>query len=292
MEMTHKNEYVILLDLLANAISTTEVSSIEDSNERERLKYAHLLANRFIQYALTVLYLSSGTKVQNLPSLPKQSFTDIASIDVITRASMEAFLVFHYVFCAPTTQEERYYRYWAFKANGIAERKDFPSNTEHEERRESDSRELEELKSKLDSNPIFRSLEQKQREHIFEGKGKWKYKPSMRAELSWRAIATDAGFGKMLALYMYKHLCGHAHSSSLSVLQTQQALLSGDTEKLIQSSIDTMNVLTANMIWEYCRLFSKAEDVLQASGASGLVGAWIEIGRRLDENLDAGQDSD
>jgi len=100
-------EYVKLLDLLDRAINATKVSSISEVTERERLTYAHSLANRFSQYANTVLYLLSGTKVCGLPSFGEFSFIDTASIDVLTRAAMEAFLVFHYVFMNQIQRKRR-----------------------------------------------------------------------------------------------------------------------------------------------------------------------------------------
>lgn len=285
-----KEEYVILLDLLNNMISTIKVSAISDNRERERLTYAHLLANRFSQYASTVLYLLSGTRVCELPSFRECSFIDIASIDVLTRAAMETFLVFHYVFYAPTKmEEEKNYRYWCYRAAGIAERQNLPEATyEHKQTKAKDKKELDELRNKLDSNINFQSLKDSQKRQIFEGKGKWKWKPGIKKHVSWRDIAIDAGFSKMLASLMYGHLSGSAHSSSLSILQTAQALVNKETEKLIGASINTMNVLIANMIQEYCGLFSNAQDVLLDSGASNFVEVWVNIGRRLDENLDMG----
>ena len=115
--------------------------------------------------------------------------------------------------------------------------------------------------------------------------------PNGEGEWSWGDIAIDAGFSRMLAEHMYRHLCGYAHSSSLSVLQWQQALMGKELEQLVGSSVNIVKVLVANVIQEYCTLFSKAQDVLKASGASEFVKTWVDIGQRLDENLeDVGSD--
>ncbi len=281
--MGHKGEYVILLDLLARVIDANKGFSSSDISDGERLWNAHNLANKFIDHAFTVLYLSHGTNVQDIPSF-KFSFIDSVSIDVLTRAAMEAFLVFHYVFFAPQTKGEKDYRYWAYKEAGIAERQNIPTITE-ETRRTLDNDRLvrDKLREKLKSNAVFQSLTDNQRKRIL--RGEWRLK-------SWREIAIDAGFSEMLASHMYRHLSGYAHSSSLSVLQSQQAIINKETEQLTGASVGTMNIVIANMIQEYCGLFPKAQDVLRASGASNFVEVWIHIGRRLDENLDIGQDSD
>ncbi len=129
-----RENYVMLLDLLAKANYSVEGLSISDTTERERLFIAHWLAHKFIGHALAVLNLSRGYKVEELPSFQPVNFTDSWSINVLTRAAMEAFLIFQYVFFAPTTTEEKEYRYWAYKAAGLAERKNFPTTTEEGKR--------------------------------------------------------------------------------------------------------------------------------------------------------------
>jgi len=274
----YKQDFVKLLDLLARVIDANRNVSTRDISNGERLWDADALANKFIGHALTVLHLSYGTNVQSLPSFEKFSFIDTASIDVLTRAAMEAFLVFHYVFFAPTTTEEKDYRYWAYKAAGLVERQKFPAPTEEHRRMLDDEKVvLDKLHDKLKSNTVFQSLNEKQKKQILGGR--WR-------PLFWHDIAIDAGFSVTLASYIYKHLSGFAHSSNLSTRQTQQALLKKETEKLPGVSIITMNILIANVIREYCGLFPKAKEVLRGSGAIIFVRKWVDGGRRLGENLD------
>ena len=129
-----KRDFVKLLDLLAQVIDSSKGFSAGDISDGERLLDAHNLANKLIDHAFTVLYLSQCTNVQSLPSFKQLSFIDTASIDVLTRAVMEAFLVFHYVFFSPQTKEEKDYRYWAYKAAGITERQSIPIITEETRR--------------------------------------------------------------------------------------------------------------------------------------------------------------
>jgi len=287
-----KQEYVILLDLLAKANDSVKESSISDVTERERLLYAHRLAHKFIGHALTVLHLSRGYRVEGLPSFQPANFTDSWSIDVLTRAAMEAFLIFHYVFYAPTTIEEREYRYLTYKVAGIAERQTYLASIfEHEQQKAEEKKVLEELRAKLESNIIFQRLTPKQKTGLFEGKELilWRWNPDVRRVLSWYDIGIDAGFSDMLASHMYGHLSGYAHSSHMSVLQVSQALENKDVDMLVKPSMNTINILMANMIHEYCVLFPEAKVVLEQSGASQFVDMWVSIGCRLDDNLDTGQ---
>ena len=172
----NRENYVILLDLLAKANDSVKGSSISDVTERERLLDAHRLANKFIGHALTVLNLSRGYKVKELPSFQPVNFTDSWSIDVLTRAAMEAFLIFHYVFYAPTTIEEKDYRYLTYKVAGLAERQNLPESiSEHKHQKTEEKKMLEKFRTTLESNAVFQSLTAKQQEKIFSGKGKWRW---------------------------------------------------------------------------------------------------------------------
>jgi len=287
-----RQEFLILLDLLAQAINAVKVSSVDDRNERDRLTYAHNLANRFFQYALTVLHLCEDKNVEKLPSFGDIKVGDPASIDVLTRATMEAFLVFHYVFYSPATKDEKDYRYWTYTAAGLVERQNLPhSILEHAKQKAEEKKILKEIFAKLDSNSIYKALSDTQRRRFIEGKewNLWRWEHDARKVVPWQEIATHAGLSEMLASHMYRHLSGHAHSGSLSVLQTQQAIVKEETEHLISPSINTMKILTANMIYEYTELFPQAQPVLAKSGASAFVEIWIRIGQRLDENLNTNE---
>jgi hypothetical protein len=288
-------EYVILLDLLATVVNTNQKfpDSVKVSGQEwERLLDAHYLANKFVDHSLTLLHLLYGTSF-DLPSFKKRSkFIDSASIDVLVRTAMEAFLIFHYVFFAPDTLEEKEYRYLTYKVAGLAERQSFPRITEEHTKKLSGEKDLiSALRTELESNKIYQNLKGNQKEGIFKGRGRWKWKPSGVGEWSWHDIAIDAGLSEMLARHMYHHLCGYAHSSSVSVLQTAQATLRRDGKSLVKSSIDTMKILVANMVREYCGVFPWVQDVLRVSGATNFVKNWVETGCRLDENIDLNPDS-
>ena len=290
-EINKKIVYVTLVDLLARVNNANEDLSFNTISDKERMRDAHWLANKVMGHALTILHLLDDANVQSLVTLQpfKLIFVVSASIDVLTRAAMEAFLVFHYVFYAPTTMEEKNYRYWVYRAAGIAERQNLPETAyAHKQTKAEDKKELDKLHDKLKSNAVFQSLTTKQKTRFFEGKERnlWRWKPDVKKVLSWSDIAIDAGFSKMLASHIYRYLSGSAHSSSLSILRMAQALINKEPEKLIQGSINTMNIVIANMIREYCALFPRAQDVLTKDlEGSNLVKQYIQIGRELDKYM-------
>jgi len=279
-------EYIKLLNLLAKANDSVEESSISDPSEFERLVDAHELANKFIGHALTILHLSRGIIIKDFPSFGELPFIDFASIAVLTRASYEAFLRFHLVFYAPDSKDERDFRYLVNKVSGIMERQNYLSNTfGNEKQKAEEAEELAKHRGRLESNNIYINLIESKRRRLFEGKESdlWRWNPDANERFSWNAIGINAGFSKKLAYDMYNYLVGCAHSGSLSVRQTTQALIDKVPEMPVKTSINMMNVITANMIKEYCALFSNAQDILNDSGFGELVNEWIEIGSRLDD---------
>ena len=269
-----KQDYVKLLNLLALVMRASSPPSTTDGEDRERLLIAQGLSNNFIEHAVTILYLSHGTK-QDLP-LFKFNFFDSASIDVLTRTAFEAFLTFHYVFYEPKTKEERDYRYWCYKAAGISERQNARVSTdEHRQKQAAEKKELDEVHEKLKLSAVFQSLTNNQKKQIL--KGEWRLK-------SWRELAVSAGLSETLASDVYRFLSGRVHSSSLSVVQMIGDHIDVEDEKVISSSMGTINAVIANMIKEYCGLFPGAQKILDADrGGREIVGWWIQIDRTLDE---------
>lgn len=269
-----RQDYVKILDLLAKANNSVEMKSVSDINELERLFDANSLVEKFIAHALTILHLSHGFIIQDLPSFPKINFPDSASIDVLTRAAMESFLVFHWVFFTPKTKDETNYRYLSYKAAGIVETINYlEGKSEYEKLYADEKGKLDEIHEKLKINTIFNSLKKDQKDKIFL-RGEWRL-------MSWTKLAENAGFGKLLAFKMYRNLMGAAHSSSLSVAQLVRGLTNKEVDKYIQPSINIMVILTANMIEEYCQMFPEAQVVFKNSGESNLVRVYVNVGKSI-----------
>lgn len=291
-DMKIKQEYEKLLDLFANIIVkvSTDVP-ISDFSDDERLESAYALAFKFFCHALTVLYLSGGTN-QELPSL-KWNYADPASIDVITRAALEAFLVFHHVFYATANPEEKDYRYWAYRGERLDNRQKILEFTGSEEAKQELVVEKKEISAKLWSNRVFQNLKDGQKERIFKDDGMWRLNPSGKKRLTWSGIGIEAGFSKFLASYIYRFLCASAHSSALGVRQTFPTENKKEEEHLFAATVVIMNMVIANMIQEYCELFSRVQIVLNKDiEKSNLVNEWIQRGHTLDKLMGVLEEND
>lgn len=280
-----KQAYEKLLNVLAQVMRASSPLPTTDVGNRERLSVAQGLSNKFIEHAVTILYLSRGTNL-DLPSF-RFSFVDLVSMNVLTRASFEAFLTFHHVFYSPLTKDEADYRYWMYKAAGALERHDFPTVIgKFEQTRLEDEEELTQLREKLEPNAVFQSLTEAKRTRFFKGKelNLWRWDPDIKKVLSWREIAIHAKLSEVLASHLYRLLAGRAHSSFLSVLQSVETRKSGSQEEDIIVTTSFINIVMANMVREYCELFPKAQEALSKDReGNGIVNWWILMGRTLDE---------
>jgi hypothetical protein len=265
LKYPNADECLKLLDSLCQAIDANRGPA---STEREW--YAHNLANKFLNHCFFAIYLTYNRNQFKLPSKAIE-LSGLSSIDVLVRASIEAFLTFHYVFYSPKNDEEKNYKYWAYRLAGHMERKNIPIlSPEYKQKIDEDNNAIIDFSTKLASNSSFNSLASRQRNRTL--KGGWRL-------LNWKDIALDANLSKMIAHY-YGHLCGFAHSSSLSVLQIAQAHQKHEQKLLITPSIYSTNIVIANFINEYCSLFHKCGLVLGNEDKS-LIDFWTLLGSSL-----------
>jgi hypothetical protein len=278
--LNSEQDCIKLLDLLYRVVEANRGPLTGTDN---RFLLAEGLATKFFLHAASVLYLSRETKLSVIPSASLK-FLDTASIDVLARAALETFLIFHYVFVEPKTDEEKDYRYWAWKSAGFVERQTFPvSSEENRQKLAEEKKKINNLHSKLRLNSTYQQLTERQKKRVL--KGEWRL-------LSWRKIAENANLAEILSSDMYRHLSGYSHSSYLSVLQIKESLEKKEQSLLLPSSILTITIATANLIRGYCDLFPRAGAVLTADAEGGdLVDIWIQVGQKLDiETLSQDED--
>ena len=283
MDKREEQEYVKLLDVLYRVVQALEGEPLDADR---RYYDAEGLATKFFMHAASALYLYRGTIItdRDLPP-PSINFGDVGSVYVVIRAAIEAFLTFHYVFIAPSSDEERDFRYLSWQVGGFADRQRFPILSAEGARVLDDERGLlDKLHNQLQSNPVFQQLKsRKERSRIL--RGRWR-------RHSWKQIGRAAGLAGAYAKTMYEILSGYAHSSSLSVLQIKQADTREKQRELMEAPMATVKIAMANVIDGYCALFPKAKEALLADPkGKALAEIWLEVGRRELERIDEADDT-
>lgn len=266
-----ESDYQELLGLL---IDVAEANKGVVAGDDDRVLDAEGLALKFVFHAASALYLYRST------SLPEfhASFFDAGSVNVVSRAALETFLVFHYVFVEPKSDQDRDYRYGAWVLARCLERQGLPVwSAEARAALEREARLIGPLTDRLKANGTFAGLSPGHQKKVL--KGKWRL-------LSWTQIARSAGLHDINAEAAYSYLCGYAHAGNLSILQLRQADTSESQRSLCASSMTLVLIAMANMVKSYCALFPKAmARLVQESHRAALVDVWVGVGSSAPQDV-------
>lgn len=217
-----------------------------NSNENLNVKYAEGLGQKILGHALTVNYLYEGYQ----PRTKNEIFApqvDFSSMCVLARACFEAYLTFNYLFIAPKTDLERDFKFLCWDLGGYLDREDFPASTEeYKVLKEAERKEIEQLRKVINSHTYLTPEMTKQKELALDGQ--WRLKNS------WSKIAVSAGFKEKFFNIQYSFLCGHSHSSRLSIIQVQQTKDINIQRNVTKATLNLLKMILSKYIFEYTNL--------------------------------------
>jgi hypothetical protein len=271
--MQKEEEY---LELLSALVDIVEASKGTSAGEDDRVVHAEGLAVKCLSHACSLLYLLRGT---NIPEL-RVGFFDPGSINVLGRAILETFLIFHYIFVDPKNQEDQTFRYLCWIHKDLVERQGFPARSpQGKEKLKLEEKTIEQIRNNIKDSPYFEVLSAKQKEKLLAGRD-WRFK-------GWKNIALSAGLGEVYADAFYAYLCSYAHAGSLSILQMSQTESAYHQRSLVGATMGTSMICIAFMVRGYCAYFRKSNTALQANEKHRkIIQTWIEIGASNLYNVD------
>ena len=146
------DEYLVLLKALFAALKETTDLLVD-----KRVEDAGLLFTKFAGHAASALYLLRDTWIPELTELGR-SFRDAGSIHVLARAALESCVLFHYIYIDPQTQDERDFRYYAWRLNGLLNERKWLQLLSERDRGDAERRHFEKEKTRpriigMSSNP-------------------------------------------------------------------------------------------------------------------------------------------
>ncbi len=252
--MTYDADFSTLLDLFIRLVDSQTGRKIEPGDAW--LNDAQVLAKKLFQHLVSMQTLAACATVER-DGVPTVFFVDHASVKVVARAAFETYLVFYYIY-GNSDHSLREFRHRTWHLGGLADRQQFHSSTPHTRAVQArEKKQLEKLKSEIETSPHFRSYTNRQRKKLLEGE--W------RIGSGWAKLSRDAGFHDKYFKNIYGYLCGYSHSSYLSALQVGQAQSINDQEMLTQSILGIGVVLMAHFAFSYSKAFSTANAVLSAN---------------------------
>lgn len=269
---TFQEDYIKLLETL---IKIAEANKGFPLGEDDRLLEAEGLCKKFIGHAASTLCLFGSTTLPGVKVTDKGiGFFDPGSINVLGRAALEAFLVFHYVFIEPRSDDEKDFRYYLWLHASYNDRQKFPSRSEEGKNQLANEKKImDALKEKINNNSVFKQFDKEKKKKLL--KGEWRLQ-------SWTNIGISAGLSEILAKHYYSYLCLYAHSGCQSAQQVGNAETAESQKDLCFATMELIMIAMANMIKVYCQMFVKSNDVLQKDeDAKKLIDQWVHIGNSL-----------
>ncbi len=155
------------------------------------------------------------------------SFVDHASVKVVTRAALETYLVFFYLY-GSADRSLGEFRHKTWRLGGLTDRQRLHVSTQQgHEVLSREKNQIEALRSEIAVLPQISGYTDKQRRKILGGE--W------RIGNDWADLGAQAGFHTKYFDNIYGYLCGYSHSSYISVLQVGQAKSIEDQQMLTKS---------------------------------------------------------
>ncbi|MFJ3046997.1 hypothetical protein ACIPEN_14290 [Herbaspirillum chlorophenolicum] len=247
------NSYSMLMQMVINVIDAIAGKPIPADDEA--LNNAQVLGIKFLRHAVVVRSLYDGSTLDHEGPTPIQ-FIDFSSIMVVTRAALETFLVWHYLFGKSDSSEARF-RFLTWNLGGLMDRQKHKALGEHGSNVQAQEKlEAERLQQELKTHPHFAKYKQKQQTKLLSGD--WKI------VVGSGGLAASAGMHRSYFENIYNLLCGHSHASYISVLQVRDAQPRAHQEALAFMCIGVMNTLMAHFAMQYPVRFPDVQAVIDA----------------------------
>jgi len=242
------------------------------------MTYAEGLGKKLLGHLTAIYSLHRGTNIV-LHNKDEIKFIDFSSICILTRAALETYLTFYYIFCDSKNDSEKEFRFLIWDLAGYIERQGFL--VELTESREIKARELEELtkvNEKIKLHPYFSSLTDSMKSRVLNGE--WKMGNKVPD------LAAFAGFNKQYIGTLYSHLCGHSHTSRASVMQVHRVADLSTEKELSLPDVGVATILLASFLIDYSTLFDEVRKALENERATyNCAKAWKKLGQDLKTSL-------
>jgi Family of unknown function (DUF5677) len=238
--------------------------------------YIEGLGQKIIRHVLSAKFIGEGYQLRIGKEVYEQMM-DFGSVMVITRAALEAYLTFHFLFVDPKEPDKKRFRLLCWHIGAFLDRADHePEQEAHIQLKASEVRELEKYRKELKNNTYYNnSITPKAQEKAFDGE--W------RIFDGWTKLATSAGFPESFFRQQYRLLCSYSHSGRHSVMQIHDAKTPELQNNMIQASRAILILMLAKFIDDYVDQFP-ALQLVKKEPSYQLVKFWKHIAETINQD--------
>jgi len=188
-----------LIDIM-DSVGTVDVRKVHKI-------YISTFIRKIIYHSLSLNHLSKG-------SILNTKQTDVVIIDastcfILTRALIETYITFNYIYIQPKTEEEQFFRFKLWEISGFIPRQTLTPlhGTTYKER---EKVVVDKLKIALESDPFYENLNKDQKKRL--------KKYGLPRILGWKELIKECGFDDKI-VNGYSHFSQYAHSDYFAMLQ-------------------------------------------------------------------------
>jgi len=194
------------------------------------------------------------------PGHPPSHYIDFSSAQIVTRAAIETYLTFAYVFCNDDLTLAKF-RCEIWQLSGLADRaKLLPASVEAEKTLAADKGQMEELRISIAKSPHLAAYTEKQARRILAGG--WS---QLR---DWSELAVHAGIHPRYFDQTYNHLSGFSHSSYISAIQISQARDMHTQLHMAQTCVQMSLFYTAHFVVNFSKISASAALFISSDDAA------------------------
>jgi len=250
---TPTSDFPVLIGKFAKLIDFA--SRIPVTKETAWKNSGQLLLIKAFRHLESINALARGVETElNGKKLPL--YIDHSSISVLGRAAYETYVLFFFIFCDGTLEEQQL-RYHVWRMSGLVSRQKLHGplgiDSSFHQQKTDERSEIDRLRKLITEHPSFRVLDKNVRENVKKGNDVRLGKPLLD-------LAERAGLPRKYAADMYNHLCNYAHSGAISTFQIHDA----SSEQYADASLASATVvfctfLLVEMILAYTTLFEEVD---------------------------------
>jgi hypothetical protein len=248
--------YPVLIGLIVRLIESQAGKKIIVGDEWRN--EAQALGLKLLRHAVSMKQLSE-VSTMSLEGEGVFQHIDHSSINVIARAMLETYLVWHYLYAtkSPTLSK---FRYLTWRLGGLLDRQKLTAISKGSlEVQAKEAAQAELIRAEITTFDAFQGLSTKKQRKLLEGD--WKI------VMGTADLAVAAGFHGTYFDNVYRHLCGYSHSSYLSALQVAQAGTLAEQSYMTRRILGVAVVTMAHFACAYPKQFPEASAVLEADPA-------------------------
>lgn len=232
------------------------------------MNYSNLLIDKFAIHSSSFFHLSEGI-IEHKGSTDKIKIKgyDLFTVNSVFRVMIETYITFNHIFVEPKTNDEKQFRFYLWKIDGLLEKKKFKIDYENLPNlkiiQEKDKRELLEMMELIKENTFYNSLETSELAKIYDPvrrKSLWKFsiignnkiRPLKIIELVEQICKTDA------FINAYKYASVHTHSGFISIEHFEKTRSKPISEEYTDPLTRLAIYLTAMIIEDICKIDENA----------------------------------